>query len=142
MEEKWVAMLAMSLDYIVHISLLVTFLSGTSSTNIGISLKLKVVALIIGPFESKELGDGVDIKCHQWNFVRNLIHFLQFVHLKFSNILIPHHIVQSPFLFLFFIWIPHLQLHKGLLQAIFQCFILKLWYGIGILEILLNDLPN
>jgi hypothetical protein len=67
-------------------------------------LKLEVVAPIIGPFESKELGDGVDIKCHQWNFVKNLIHFLQFVHLKISNILVPHHIVQSPFLFSSFVF--------------------------------------
>jgi hypothetical protein len=49
-------MLAMSLDYIIHISLLVTFLSGTSNTDIdiGILLKLEVVAPIIGPFESKD----------------------------------------------------------------------------------------
>jgi hypothetical protein len=57
-EEKWVAMLAMSLDYTIHISLLVTFLGVTSSTNIGIWFKLKLIAPIIGPFESKELGDG------------------------------------------------------------------------------------
>jgi hypothetical protein len=51
MEDKWVAMFAMSLDYTIHVSLLVTFLSGTSSTNIATWLKLKVVAPIIGPFE-------------------------------------------------------------------------------------------
>jgi hypothetical protein len=64
-EEKWVAMLAMSLDYTIHISLLVTFLNGTSSTNIGVWLNLEVVAPIIGPFELLKLRDGVDIRYHQ-----------------------------------------------------------------------------